>query len=233
MNPFEFSILPFKRYFDFSGRSSRSELWWFFLLTTLSGFLLQMISVATFNPWSYSSFRFIDLIILIWSLFTIIPQISVQVRRLHDLNRTGLWLLLFYGLYVLGIIIIMFGVFLAEMGEFGGFGLMLILSLVILIGVPIWQIVWYCFPPVDPENRFGPNPLLMSASSPSSPASATPQPKATRVSQNPVPSAPLASETTSSTSVNDRLRDLNKMYEDGLIDEKEFKSKKKKLLDEL
>jgi len=73
MNPFQYAILPFKRYFEFSGRSSRSELWWFFLLTTLSGFLLQMISVATFDPWSYSSYRFIDVIILLWTLFTFIP----------------------------------------------------------------------------------------------------------------------------------------------------------------
>jgi len=226
MNPFQYAILPFKRYFDFSGRSSRSELWWFFLFTTLSGYLLQFISFATLSP-------IIAILLIIWTLFLMIPQISVQVRRLHDLNRSGLWLLMFYGLYFLAAIFIFFGIILIEMGNFGGSGMMIILFLVICIGVPIWQIVWYCLPPVDQDNRFGPNPLLMSASSPLSPASATPQPKATRVSQNPVPSAPLASETTSSASVNDRLRDLNKMYEDGLIDEKEFKSKKKKLLDEL
>jgi uncharacterized membrane protein YhaH (DUF805 family) len=188
--------------------------------------LLQFISFATLSP-------IIAILLIIWTLFLMIPQISVQVRRLHDLNRSGLWLLMFYGLYFLAAIFIFFGIILIEMGNFGGSGMMIILFLVICIGVPIWQIVWYCLPPVDQDNRFGPNPLLMSASSPLSPASATPQPKATRVSQNPVPSAPLASETTSSASVNDRLRDLNKMYEDGLIDEKEFKSKKKKLLDEL
>jgi len=228
MNPFQYAILPFKRYFEFSGRSSRSELWWFFLLTTLSGFLLQMISVATFDPWSYSSYRFIDVIILLWTLFTFIPQISVQVRRLHDLNRTGLWLLLFYGLYLIGVMILLFGVFLAGMGEFGGFGLMLVLCLVILIGTPIWQIVWYCLSPVDQDNRFGPNPLLMHGSIP-----ATPAPVVEPTPQAPASSAPASTQDTSSSSVNDRLVGLNKLFEDGLIDEKEFKNKKKKLLDEL
>jgi uncharacterized membrane protein YhaH (DUF805 family) len=228
MNPFQYAILPFKRYFEFSGRSSRSELWWFFLLTTLSGFLLQMISVATFDPWSYSSYRFIDVIILLWTLFTFIPQISVQVRRLHDLNRTGLWLLLFYGLYLIGVMILLFGVFLAGMGEFGGFGLMLVLCLVIFIGTPIWQIVWYCLSPVDQDNRFGPNPLLMHGSIP-----ATPVPVVAPTPQAPASSAPASTQDTSSSSVNDRLVGLNKLFEDGLIDEKEFKNKKKKLLDEL
>ena len=228
MNPFQYAILPFKRYFEFSGRSSRSELWWFFLLTTLSGFLLQIISVATFDPWSYSSYRFIDVIILLWTLFTFIPQISVQVRRLHDLNRTGLWLLLFYGLYLIGVMISLFGVFLAGMGEFGGFGLMLVLCLVIFIGTPIWQIVWYCLSPVDQDNRFGPNPLLTHGSIPTTPA-----PVVAPTPQAPVSSAPASTQDTSSSSVNDRLVGLNKLFEDGLIDEKEFKNKKKKLLDEL
>jgi hypothetical protein len=48
-----------------------------------------------------------------------------------------------------------------------------------------------------------------------------------------VSSAPASSQDTSSSSVNDRLVGLNKLFEDGLIDEKEFKNKKKKLLDEL
>ena len=233
MNPFEYAILPFKRYFDFSGRSSRSEYWWYTLLIFLVQLIFEIINTVTFDPWSYDSFRFIDLITIVWTLCTIIPSIAVSVRRLHDINRTGLWLILFVGLYFLAAIFGIMGVVLIELGDFGSFGILFILMIATTIGVSIWALVWYCLPPVDKDNRFGPNPLLISASSPSSPASATPQPKATRVSQNPVPSAPLASETTSSASVNDRLRDLNKMYEDGLIDEKEFKSKKKKLLDEL
>ena len=233
MNLFEYAILPFKRYFDFSGRSSRSEFWWYTLLIFVVQFIIGIIDAATFDPWSYDSFRFIDLISLIWGIFSFIPSLAVSVRRLHDINRTGLWLLLWVGLYILAIVLFILGIALSFEREFGGAGLSYILGVVMILGTIVWSIVWYCLPPVDLENRFGPNPLLRSASSPSSPASATPQPKATRVSQNPVPSAPLASETTSSASVNDRLRDLNKMYEDGLIDEKEFKSKKKKLLDEL
>ena len=232
MNPFEYAILPFRRYVDFKGRSSRSEIWWFFLLTFVIGMIIQIIAIATFDPWSYSSFRFIDIISWVWSLFLLLPQIAVQVRRLHDINRTGLWLLCWVGLYILAILLMVLGGVLAIEGAYGGFAIMLILTIGICLGCFVWQIVWYCLPPVDDNNRFGPNPLLMPNS-----ASSMRAPAPTTGGNNPMPtsaptSAPI-SETSSSSSVNDRLKDLNKMFEDGLINEKEFKSKKKTLLDEL
>ncbi|MEL0322175.1 MAG: SHOCT domain-containing protein [Gammaproteobacteria bacterium] len=86
----------------------------------------------------------------------------------------------------------------------------------------------YLEPPVDDNNRFGPNPLLMHNPAPSM---RTPAP--TRGVNNPMPTTSPVSGNMDSSSVNDRLKDLNKMFEDGLIDEKDFKSKKKTLLDEL
>jgi hypothetical protein len=62
---------------------------------------------------------------------------------------------------------------------------------------------------------------------------ATPAPVVAPTPKAPVSSAPASTQDTSSSSVNDRLVGLNKLFEDGLIDEKEFKNKKKKLLDEL
>jgi uncharacterized membrane protein YhaH (DUF805 family) len=228
MNPFEYAILPFRRYVDFKGRSSRSEIWWFFLLTFVIGMIIQIIAIATFDPWSYSSFRFIDVISWAWSLFILLPQIAVQVRRLHDINRTGLWLLCWAGLYVLAVLLMILGGVLAIEGAISGFAVMLILTIGISIGCFVWQIVWYCLPPVDDNNRFGPNPLLIPNPAPSM---RTPAP--TRGVNNPMPTTSPVSGNMDSSSVNDRLKDLNKMFEDGLIDEKDFKSKKKTLLDEL
>ena len=62
------------KYLDFNGRASRSEYWWFVLLTFL--------------------IRFIPIIGWIAGLALILPSLSVQVRRLHDMDRSAWWLLL-------------------------------------------------------------------------------------------------------------------------------------------
>ena len=65
--------LGFSNYFVGSGRATRSEYWWF----TLFNFILACIP-------------FVNLI----CLFTFIPGITLGVRRMHDTNRSGWWLLL-------------------------------------------------------------------------------------------------------------------------------------------
>ena len=62
------------KYIDFNGRASRSEYWWFVLLTFVLGF--------------------IPVIGWILRLALLLPSLSVQVRRLHDMNRSAWWLLL-------------------------------------------------------------------------------------------------------------------------------------------
>ena len=64
----------FNKYFDFSGRAPRSEYWWFALL----GLGLSFIPVI---GW-------------ILRLAILLPSLSVQVRRLHDMERSAWWLLL-------------------------------------------------------------------------------------------------------------------------------------------
>ena len=63
-----------QKYIDFNGRASRSEYWWFVLLT-----------FATV---------FIPVIGWIVRLVLLLPSLAVQVRRLHDMNRSAWWLLL-------------------------------------------------------------------------------------------------------------------------------------------
>ena len=74
-----------ERYADFQGRSSRSEYWWFVLFNILvQVFLNLLVSMA-------AAFAFLSLIVLLGLL---IPGIAVGVRRLHDLGKSGWWLLL-------------------------------------------------------------------------------------------------------------------------------------------
>ena len=68
-----------KKYATFSGRASRSEYWWFLLFTFLA------LSVAALVSNTAGSLVLIALLL---------PCLTVGVRRLHDNDKTGWWLLL-------------------------------------------------------------------------------------------------------------------------------------------
>ncbi|MCD6026504.1 MAG: Integral rane protein [Solimicrobium sp.] len=71
----------FTKYTDFNGRATRSEYWWFVLFTVLVTTVLDIVD---------SSFIASTLFLLL----VLLPVFSVSVRRLHDTNRSG-WYLLF------------------------------------------------------------------------------------------------------------------------------------------
>jgi uncharacterized membrane protein YhaH (DUF805 family) len=82
----------FSNYFKFSGRASRSEYWWFTLFITLMGIVAVLADHAVTPGYAYpDDVGFIE---LIWNLIIIIPSTSLSVRRLHDVNHSGWWLLL-------------------------------------------------------------------------------------------------------------------------------------------
>jgi uncharacterized membrane protein YhaH (DUF805 family) len=64
-----------KRYSDTSGRSTRPQFWYFFLFYAIVNFL--------------SSIIFSDLIDLIVSIAIFIPYITAAIRRMHDVERSG------------------------------------------------------------------------------------------------------------------------------------------------
>ena len=69
----------FIRYADFSGVSSRSEYWYFILSTTLAAIIAQ-IAFGDFGG---------NLV----SIITLLPTIAVAVRRMHDVGKSG-WFIL-------------------------------------------------------------------------------------------------------------------------------------------
>ena len=68
------------KFATFNDKAKRSEYWVFVITNGILYFLLSIL-----NPE----------ISLVFSLFTIIPHIAVSVRRLHDINLSGWWALLF------------------------------------------------------------------------------------------------------------------------------------------
>ena len=78
----------FKKYFGFKGRMRRREFWWAFLFwwVTYIGVIVADIVIWGAPDWC----------VAIFSLGGLIPLVAAQVRRLHDTNKSGLWVPLIF-----------------------------------------------------------------------------------------------------------------------------------------
>jgi uncharacterized membrane protein YhaH (DUF805 family) len=74
----------FSNYVNFSGRAQRSAYWWWALFEVIVLIVAQLIDVAIGAPVVYA----------ISALALLLPTLAVGVRRLHDTDRTGWWLLI-------------------------------------------------------------------------------------------------------------------------------------------
>ena len=93
----------FRKFADFSGRASRSEYWWWALISFGISVVLQVVGslVVGASPLPVASSALPDLRSLllplvpslVWSLVVLVPSIALTVRRLHDTNRSGWWYL--------------------------------------------------------------------------------------------------------------------------------------------
>ncbi|HEY0663484.1 MAG TPA: DUF805 domain-containing protein [Thiobacillaceae bacterium] len=81
-------LTALKKYAVFSGRSRRSEYWYFVLF-----YLVIYIALAVIDNMLNAGASF-GLLSGIFSLVMLIPSLSVGVRRLHDTDRSGWWLLI-------------------------------------------------------------------------------------------------------------------------------------------
>jgi uncharacterized membrane protein YhaH (DUF805 family) len=178
LSPIAWALRPLKNYAKFSGRASRAEFWWFFLFIVILYFAAWLALVATVGVGTASgrepSFAMIGafgaagiFIFLFW-LALIIPTIAVQVRRLHDTNRSGWWLGAFYLLYVV-YFVLMFGILGSVMSpaatvntpptppNAGMLTGVMVLGFAMFIYM-IVLLVFYCLPGTKGANRFGDDP---------------------------------------------------------------------------
>ena len=99
----EWMLLPYRRYFEFNGRSRRKEFWLFSLFCMV---VSLGIDLATGGAWShiasgtYAMGTKSNLVSTslsgLFSLINLIPTLSVTLRRLHDVDRSGWWMLLYF-----------------------------------------------------------------------------------------------------------------------------------------
>ena len=93
-----------RKYAVFSGRARRKEYWTFFFVNLVIGFIGGLIP-------------FINILVGIYGLAILIPSIAVSIRRLHDTNRSGFWLLVAFVPVLGAILLLVFFALDSDQGE--------------------------------------------------------------------------------------------------------------------
>lgn len=81
----------------FDGRASRSELWWWILALALVGTVTSLIDgvlVAPILGFERFSPEAGEPLQMLFTIVIFLPTLAVEVRRLHDIDRSGWWVLL-------------------------------------------------------------------------------------------------------------------------------------------
>jgi uncharacterized membrane protein YhaH (DUF805 family) len=84
----------YKRFFDFTGRASRSEYWLYFLCFILQAVVAVVIDRVLFHSDMSSPLAIYGPAYILVVLANLIPSLSVGFRRLHDTNRSAWWMLI-------------------------------------------------------------------------------------------------------------------------------------------
>ena len=88
-------MVVLKKYAVFNGRSRRAEFWWFFLINIIITIVLSVgSSIVTANSNSNSSFNVFSCISGLYGLAVLLPALGVEIRRLHDIGKSGWWILI-------------------------------------------------------------------------------------------------------------------------------------------
>ncbi len=86
MNGFQYFLKVLKNYANFEGRARRREYWYFTLFYYLLSLPLIFVDQAIDPEIGYAG--------IIYSLGMIIPSIAVAVRRMHDVGKSGWYILI-------------------------------------------------------------------------------------------------------------------------------------------
>lgn len=105
-----------RKYAVFRGRARRSEYWWFVVFTSLVATFASVIDAIIGTQFARTG-----LLQVLATLALLLPSLAVGVRRLHDLDQSGWWLLLLI-IPVLGALILMLAFFVRDSGPDNQYG---------------------------------------------------------------------------------------------------------------
>ena len=87
----------YANYVNFSGRSQRSAYWWWTLFQVVVALVIALLEGGGSFSRGDGAMQFAvvgGIFSTIWTLVNLLPGIAVSVRRMHDVDRSGWWLLI-------------------------------------------------------------------------------------------------------------------------------------------
>ncbi len=177
----EWMILPLKKYAQFSGRARRKEFWMWVLFVIVAAIVLSVIDsllglggrtqVGTGMPGSATGVGAYaktqgGVLTGLFSLAILVPNVAVQVRRLHDTGRSGWWIGGFYLFYAV-FLVSMLAIGLSALGgfapgaasvNFAAYGLMIGVGALVILVYALVLLVFFFLPGTTGPNRYGPDP---------------------------------------------------------------------------
>ena len=160
-SPVEWALTPVKKYAQFSGRAPRAEYWWFYLGTIIATIIASIIDgiLGFGGEGTFPLGPFYGLL----ALGLIIPSIAVTIRRLHDTNRSGWWILLPVLGYI-AMIVVAGGAMMSAMAGGGdatsavGFGGGILIGVLLALVSFIVILIFMVLPGTSGPNDYGPDP---------------------------------------------------------------------------
>ncbi|QDU04573.1 Inner membrane protein YhaI [Gimesia chilikensis] len=93
-----------KKYAEFSGRARRKEYWMFVLMNFLVSILISIVGAVIGDTDGLIAVSLSG----VYALFIFIPSLAVTVRRLHDTNKSGWWILITFVPLIGGLVLLIF-----------------------------------------------------------------------------------------------------------------------------
>lgn len=103
-----------RKYATFAGRARRKEYWYFILFYCIAIIALVVVDGLA---GTFSEEAEIGLFSGLFILATIVPSIAVTVRRLHDTDRSGWWVLINFVPFLGALVLFVFAVLDSQPGE--------------------------------------------------------------------------------------------------------------------
>lgn len=97
-----------KKYAVFEGRARRTEYWMFFLINFVICFVLSIVEAMIGT---------MGILTVVYSLAVLLPGIAVSIRRIHDIGRSGWWVVIGLVPVVGAIVLLIFALLDSQPGE--------------------------------------------------------------------------------------------------------------------
>ncbi|SHF88337.1 Uncharacterized membrane protein YhaH, DUF805 family [Flavobacterium fluvii] len=136
----------FENYANFNGRARRSEYWYFVLMNMIISTITMMFDKILGIKFGVN---------LLYGIAVFIPTLSVSVRRLHDIGKSGWILLISYITIIICAVGLVLGML--TLGT-SSFNIWFTIPIIVMVAICIWMLVLFVTEGNDGKNKYGSDP---------------------------------------------------------------------------